>query len=124
MSEAETLEMTVAYAANAILSFTVYLSFTFAFLTTAFLVGDRLTRFQAIAAAGIYITSAGGCAISVVANVQVFSIIMARNSSVLDEVPLYSGDLWLPMVIVVQSAGMLVSLYFLIHTRICPTINE
>lgn len=49
MSEAETLELISLYYSNAIDAFTVYIFFTFAYLTIAYFVGSSLTRFQVFA---------------------------------------------------------------------------
>ena len=50
MTEADTLEMIALYSANSITAFTVYISFTFGFLVTAFVAGDKLTTFQVLTA--------------------------------------------------------------------------
>ena len=49
MTEAGTLELAATLAETTHSAFTIYISFTFGFLVTAFLVGSKLTRFQALA---------------------------------------------------------------------------
>ena len=48
MTEADTIEVAAICAANSFTAFTIYISFTFGFLATAFFVGNKLTRFQAV----------------------------------------------------------------------------
>jgi hypothetical protein len=49
MTEAEALELIAIYVTNAHEGFTLYLSVTFAYLITAYLVGSKLSPFQALA---------------------------------------------------------------------------
>ena len=48
MTEAEALELIAIYITNAHGGFTIYLSVTFAYLVTAYLVGRKLSPFQAL----------------------------------------------------------------------------
>lgn len=117
MTEAEILELVAIYAANSITAFTVYISFTFAFLVTAFYVGRQLTLFQVFAISGMYIISAGSALLAEIAYLQAMFRIKAMSPNVLDEFALFNGDFWVIYMGIVLGAGMLVSLYFLWDMR-------
>ncbi|MFT4583677.1 MAG: hypothetical protein ACI915_003365 [Gammaproteobacteria bacterium] len=59
MSEAETMELIAIFAANSINGFAIFASLTFSYLAVAYVVGGSLTKFQALAASGLYIVSGG-----------------------------------------------------------------
>ena len=94
MTEADTLEIRVRESADDLADLTAYISFTFGFLVTAFVAGDRLTTFQALAASGLYSVSAGSTALALVAYTQAWAAIKAESPTVLDSIPLFGGELW------------------------------
>ena len=59
MTEAEALELAVMCVDNAMTAFSVFISITFAYMTVSFLAGSKLSNFQALAASGLYIFTAG-----------------------------------------------------------------
>ena len=48
MNEVDTVELVATCAEMSFTAFGIYISFTFGFLATAFFVGSKLTRFQAL----------------------------------------------------------------------------
>lgn len=64
MTEAEVIELVGIHGANAITSFTVFISFTFGFLATAHFVGRSLTSAESIATSLLYFAAAASAATS------------------------------------------------------------
>ena len=64
MTEPEALEVMAAHGANAITSFTIYVSVTFAYLAATHLVGAKLSRFQCVGISALYVFSASSVALS------------------------------------------------------------
>jgi len=58
MTEAEAIETLSILGANGATYFTLFTTFTFAYLTVAYFVGASLTRFQCIAVSAIYFFTA------------------------------------------------------------------
>ena len=117
MTEAEAIENIALYGGNAAMSFTIYITFTFGFLAAAFFVGSDLTRFQAIAAVGLYTTAGGGAVISMVTYIQGAGAIMNNTPTFLDMLPLYNMGLWMYVLSAISMAGTLISLYFMWGVR-------
>ena len=113
MTEAEVIELAATCAANSFAAFTIYISFTFGFLATAFFVGSKLTRFQALAATGMYLVTAGTMALAVVIWLQGLFLVLNSQNTVLDALPLMNGSVWVVVISMITTVGMLVSLYFM-----------
>ena len=54
MTEAEALELIPLYVDIAVTSFSVYITITFAYFTLSYLIGAKLSIFQAIAVSSLY----------------------------------------------------------------------
>ena len=63
MAEAEVFEVGAAWVANAITAFTIYISFTFAYLTAAYVIGKGLSRFQVAVINVLYTLSAASASV-------------------------------------------------------------
>ena len=113
MTEAEVIELAATCAANSFAAFTIYISFTFGFLATAFFVGSKLTRFQALAATGMYLVTAGTMASAAVIWLQGVFLVLNSQNTVLDALPLMNGSVWVVVISMITTVGMLVSLYFM-----------
>ena len=118
MTESELLELISIYNGNALLSLTVYVSFTFGYLTVAYFVGSNLSKFQVYAGSAFYSISAIGMTLSTVANVQAWKALWAQlpiDSNVLDsfiwEAP------WASSIAIGLTIGTFVSLYFMYDCR-------
>ena len=118
MSEAETLELISLYYGNAIDAFTIYISFTFAYLTIAYFVGSALTRFQVIAASGLYLISAMSAALGTVMPVLAWGELLASRETTLAKFDLWNADIWIPYMGIILAGGILVSLYFMFDVRV------
>jgi hypothetical protein len=117
MSEAEVLDLVATFNANASTNFTIFISFTFAFLATAFFVGAKLSRFQALAASVMYAVSAGSAALSCVGWLQAFDAMMESKTTLLGTIPLFSAHFWVGGMSILFVTGMSVSLYFMWSVR-------
>ena len=113
MTEAESLELAATFTANASTNFTIFISFTFAFLATAYFVGKNLSRFQFFAASGMYAVAAGSAATSCVGWLQAFDAIMESKPTF----PNLQRGVWVGGMSVLFAAGLLVSLYFMWDVR-------
>jgi len=119
MTEADLWELNALYITSAIDAVSVYLSFTFAYIAAAYLVGAKLTKFQAGLVSCMYVFAAV-CA-------DVPSTLLLRRAIIFQEflapkaesygsrifdlsfAPGYAGILLV--------AGILVSLYFMYDVR-------
>ena len=117
MTEAEALELIAIYTANALESFTLYLSFTIAYLVTAYFVGKNLSRFQIFAVSGPFCIAAISATLSLLGSVQAWIAIKSATSTVIDTVPIYNSTLWTFMMPVILIPGILISLYFMWNVR-------
>ena len=117
MTEAEAVELIAIYTANAMDSFTLYISFTTAYLVTAYFTGKNLTRFQALSASGLFCLGAIAGALTCLASVQAWAGILRDNRTVIDSISIYSSNLWLVIMPTIFGAGILVSLYFMWSVR-------
>jgi hypothetical protein len=117
MTEAELLELFTINGANALTAFTVYISFTFGFLATAFFVGSQLTPFQTIVACGLYVISAGAPALTQVVYIQVMFTILESGPNLLQGSTLLNETFWVWSMSIIQSAGLLISLNFMWSIR-------
>ncbi len=70
MSEAETWELLFTTADASLSAFAVFLSITFAYLITAYIVGKGLTRAQALSVSFLYIFSSGVSASAAVGSIR------------------------------------------------------
>ncbi len=117
MTEGEALEVAGIFAGNAITSFTVYVTFTMAYLVAAYYAGLRLTPFQSITVSALYLFASFAPMLSLVTNILVYGEAMdltdiGRNS------PLFtSGIVWAVGMTFLMSIGMLISLYFMWQVR-------
>lgn len=117
MTESDALELIALYGANAITAFTVYISFTFAFLATAYFVGSRLTPAQVCIGSGLYIISATAPSLTQIIYIQGMFSIAENVPTVMDSLVLFNGGFWIWIMSIIQSAGIFVSLYFMWQVR-------
>jgi hypothetical protein len=117
MTEGDVIEAAAAVTANSITMFTIFITFTFGFLASAYFVGGKLTRFQALAATGLYVVAAGFSAVIMVGWMQAFFAIMEVKPNALDTIPIIQRGYWVPVTTVMLSMGMLISLYFMWGVR-------
>ena len=117
MTEGEVIEAAAAVTANSITMFTIFITFTFGFLATSYIVGSKLARFQALTATGLYVLAAGYSTIIMVAWLQAFFAITEVKATALDTILLMQRGYWVLGTIVILSMGILISLYFMWGVR-------
>ena len=114
MSEAEALEVAGIWSGNILTAFTIYISFTFAYLVTEFYVGDRLGKMQAICVSVLYVFAATSAVLAQIGYMQAQFRILAEVPTVLDGVYLVtSGEFWIPYMAFMQTSGIFLSAYFM-----------
>ena len=117
MTEAETLEILALFTANALTGFTLYASFTFAFLTATYFIGKELTRLQAIVVSFIYIFTAAASILTTVANLDAMDVLQRESANILSSRPLWSAAAWKVYMGTILALGMIASLVFLYDVR-------
>lgn len=65
MTEAEVIELSIGLGANAIASFSMFISIAFAYLTVCYFIGAKLTLFQTLTVSVVYLVGAGSTAVSI-----------------------------------------------------------
>jgi hypothetical protein len=115
MTEPEVIEMVNLYASNSMGCFSLWVSFTFAYLTVAYLVGSKLSKTQLYIISTLYVLAGGAFAFAAVTYTESFSTL---NSVYPEFSP---TDLWrFPWTLassLILTGGMLSSLYFMWDVR-------
>jgi hypothetical protein len=93
-----------------------FLSLTFAYLTVAYVVGSRLSRFQALAVSTLYLAGALISLLSILNSMGIYQGIL-EQSEYLQRRVLVSGDLFSLSTALVLGSGVFVSLYFMWNIR-------
>ncbi len=117
MNEAEALEAIAAFSANGINAFTVYISFTFAYLAVSYLAGARLNRAQAISASVLYVFAAASAIGANFTNTHAIGLILEEYGTVLKGASGFNMDAWSVYMILLMTAGIVASLYFMWGVR-------
>ena len=115
MNEAEFLEVINLHAANAITSFSVFLTYLFGFVTAAYVVGKRLSRNQTIIVCILYVISCIFWLTSALTHADSFATLVAAHQ---EYVPSLFWFLpWPVLAVVVGLVVVLASLYFMYDVR-------
>lgn len=118
MTEAEAFEVGAAWVSNAITAFTIYISFTFAYLTVAFVTGERLSMFQVAVINVLYSLSAGSAIFSMMNSLMMWeSALLHAESAMKYQYFFNNPSFWYSYMAVILSLGILVCLYFMIDVR-------
>jgi hypothetical protein len=117
MTEAEILELVAVHGANAMTAFTVFISFTFGFLATAYFVGSQLTQLQTIVASGLYVISSIAPSLTQIAYIQLTFTILESGPNLGQGFTLLNGTFWVWSMSIIQSIGIVISLYFMWSVR-------
>jgi hypothetical protein len=121
MTEAEAIEMFALIGANAMTAFTIFVSFTFAFLVTAYFIGSQLSSFQSLVASGFYVISCGSAGLTQVVYIQLMFEVAKETPTVIDSLFFLNGNFWFWYMSVIQVVGVIISLYFMWHIRQAKT---
>lgn len=121
MSESEFLEVLNLHAANAITSFTVFISYLFGFITAAYIVGLKLTSVQAAIISILYVFSCSFWIVASLTHADSFAqLIVAHPSyapSALWMLP------WPTMALTLGVSALAASLFFLYDVRSKPILK-
>ena len=120
MTQAELWELNFLCVANALTSFSIYLTVAFAYLATSYLVGARLSRLQAFVISCLFIfaslSAIGGCT-SQLRRASEFQLLLSSQADNLTLIPLKNASFWATYMPILMLVGVLVSLYFMFDTR-------
>jgi hypothetical protein len=120
MTEAEILELVAMYAEGAMTAYSIYLTITFAYMTVAYFVGDKLSHFQVAAASGLYLVGSLTGLLSAYVHVHAWSTLKSEfpgGLSALDSSIWWNGEFWKVLIAASLFFGILVSLYFMYNVR-------
>ena len=117
MSEAETIEALSNITASATSFFSIFISITFAYLTVAYLVGAKLSRFQLTMINMLYALCAAIAGGSTLIWWDAWVKLHSRTTSVLNEVWLAGNVGWTGAAYVMLSLIIIASIYFMHDVR-------
>ena len=115
MTEAEVLEMLNLHAANGMTGYITYNTFTFGYLTVAYLAGANLSKFQAIIISSFYAIAASTFILVNATHNQAVGALVTKYPEFVNSVLWHAP--WTVLVSIVQVGGILVSLYFMYNVR-------
>ena len=95
----------------------MHYSFTFAYLTVAYLIGAKLSTFQCIAISGLYSVTAFFSGATGVGYAQAWLNLHNRESTILHTVWIFDNLLWTEGLVFVMAGGVILSLYFMYNVR-------
>ena len=117
MTASDTVELTAICSSISLTAFTIYISFTFAFLAAAFFAGSKLSRFQAFAATAMYLVATVSMGLTSVLWLQAMFAAKDTNTTFLDSLPFMNGNVWVSGMSIILVLGVFVSLYFMWSVR-------
>ena len=121
MTEAEAIESLNGMADVAVSQLSVWVSITFGYLTVAYFLGSKLSRFQCGAVSILYVVTSFLFGGSAIIYVHAWQLTRIREATVFNELALASN---LPAYVGSTSAvvlgGTLISLYFMHNVRKTP----
>jgi len=117
MTEAEAFEMAMMAEANGITSFTIYISFTFGYLASAYIVGKKLSLPQSIIVSALYVFSALCALLNVMSDLDYISKAWSYAPRVNPEGVINDPEAWKLYMCILLTSGILASLYFMWSMR-------
>ena len=124
MNEAEVVEAAAQYVDTSLSAIALYASFTFAYLTAAYFIGEKLRPFQARMVSALYIASAGIMTSSSFATVQAWTHMVHTYPTFLNDSAVLNFGGWHYCLSAIMVAGILASLYFLYDIRREPETQK
>ena len=115
MSEAEVIEMLNLHAANSMNAYSIFITFTFAYLTVSYFVGEKLFPQQAFIVSVLYVTSGAAFMTITILHAQSFAALVEQYPNFI-----YSGLWRLPwtlFTLLLAVGGIMASLYFMWNVR-------
>jgi hypothetical protein len=116
MNIAEANEVAAMWIANAMTAFSIYLTFTFAYLTIAYIAGKDLPRFQAFSLSTLYIAGAFISLLSCIDNLNFLNAVL-QQSEALQSAATLPTKFWIYYIAPLLIVGVFVSLYFMWDVR-------
>ena len=116
MTEAEALEIAGIFGANAITAFSVYITFTMAYLVAAYYAGERLTPYQSFTASVFYVFAASSAILSMINSTLIYGAAL-ETTELGAATPGPSGEMWAIGMTALMTAGIIVSFYFMWSVR-------
>ena len=117
MTEAEALELVLLASANAVTSFTVYITFTFGYLAAAYFTGKNLTTAQTFILSALYVFSALSAMLNFFSDMTFYAKALSYTEQALSDDIINSPDLWNTYMGILLASGILASLYFMRTVR-------
>jgi len=117
MPESGAVELAAVCAEISMAGMTLFITFTFAYLATAYFVGAKLTQFQVLVASGLYVISSSLMALASFIWLQALFHAKESSETFLDAIPLLDKNMWLIGVSVILVGGTLFSLIFMWDVR-------
>ncbi len=114
--DATTHEAMAMWAQNAITSFSIYLTFTFAYLTAAYLAGTKLTVYQVFVISTLYTAGALISLASVISNLELYTVLLNQDEVLRSSIT-FSGEFWIYSITPLFLLGIGVSLSFMWYIR-------
>ncbi|MEP1472171.1 MAG: hypothetical protein ABJK25_14460 [Halieaceae bacterium] len=120
MSDADLFELSLLSASQASTMLNVYLSLTFGYLITSYIIGASLSTFQAVVLSSLYTV---GVIPALVANYYYsiraaeFELLIGATYDITSNDSLGNAVTWASYMAVVLTAGVLVSYYFMWNVR-------
>jgi len=114
--DASTHEAMAMWAQNAITSFSIYLTFTFAYLTSAYLAGAKLTAYQVFVISVLYTVGALISLASVISNLELYTVLLSQDELLQSSIT-FSGEFWIYSITPLFLVGIGVSLSFMWYIR-------
>jgi hypothetical protein len=109
-------ETAAMWSENSMTAFTIYLTFTFAYLTVAYLAGKDLSRFQVTCVSTLYVAGAVVALLSCVNHLFYFEAVIRQNDALASTAPLPPG-FWIYYIVPLLMLGIFVCLYFMWDIR-------
>lgn len=117
MTEVEAFELMLMSSSNATNAFSQYITFTFAYITAAYFVGSQLSRFQVLAASGLYLFAAIFAMGNALTDLQWADEAVERTGGLAPEGIASNMDFWFMSAGILMTIGIFVSLYFMWNVR-------
>ena len=118
MSELQAIEAVAALLSNAITSFAVFFSFTFAYLTVCYLAAHNLSKFQSTAVSILYIFVTVSVMLTVYGNqVAIGEIQKSHPSVAIDSLLIWDVEYWHFYIAFMFVLVTSLSLYFMYDCR-------
>jgi len=95
--------------------FSIYITFTFGYLTVAYFAGANLSRVQVVIISSLYVLAASSFFITTITHTQSFGALVSKHPDFVYSIFWHAP--WTPWATTIQVGGILASLYFMYDSR-------